>query len=29
MTHSKHGIANIGLTGIKQLWNPSPAATIA
>ncbi|HLB47589.1 MAG TPA: phosphoenolpyruvate carboxykinase (ATP), partial [Anaerolineales bacterium] len=28
MTHSKHGIANIGLTGIKQLWNPSPAATI-
>lgn len=28
MTHSKHGIASIGLTGIRQIWNPSPAATI-
>src|SRR5688572_4782947 len=28
MIHSKHGIGNIGLTGIRQTWNPSPAATI-
>ncbi|MBM4425114.1 MAG: phosphoenolpyruvate carboxykinase (ATP) [Chloroflexi bacterium] len=28
MTHSKHGIANIGLTGIAQTWNPSPSETI-
>ncbi|MBI3242413.1 MAG: phosphoenolpyruvate carboxykinase (ATP) [Chloroflexi bacterium] len=28
MIHSKHGIGNIGLTGLKQTWNPSAAATI-
>jgi phosphoenolpyruvate carboxykinase (ATP) len=28
MIHSKHGIVTIGLTGIKQTWNPSPSATI-
>ncbi len=28
MIHSKHGIGAIGLTGIKQTWNPSPAETI-
>jgi phosphoenolpyruvate carboxykinase (ATP) len=28
MIHSKHGIGNIGLTGLRQFWNPSPAATI-
>jgi phosphoenolpyruvate carboxykinase (ATP) len=28
MIHSKHGIGNIGLTGLRQFWNPSPASTI-
>jgi phosphoenolpyruvate carboxykinase (ATP) len=28
MIHSKYGIADSGLTGIKQTWNPSPAATV-
>ena len=28
MIHSVHGINAIGLTGIKQTWNPSPAETI-
>jgi phosphoenolpyruvate carboxykinase (ATP) len=28
MIHSVHGIGGIGLTGIKQTWNPSPAETI-
>ncbi|MEK7325349.1 MAG: phosphoenolpyruvate carboxykinase (ATP), partial [Chloroflexota bacterium] len=28
MIHSKHGIGNIGLTGLRQFWNPSPAAAI-
>ena len=28
MINSKHGIQAIGLTGIKQTWNPSPAETI-
>ncbi len=28
MIHSKHGINKIGLTGIKQIWNTSPAQTI-
>jgi phosphoenolpyruvate carboxykinase (ATP) len=28
MIHSTHGLGEIGLTGIKQTWNPSPAATI-
>lgn len=28
MIHSKNGIHEIGLTGIRQTWNPSPARTI-
>jgi phosphoenolpyruvate carboxykinase (ATP) len=28
MIHSQHGISTLGLTGLKQTWNPSPAATI-
>ncbi len=28
MIHSIHGIHAIGLTGIRQTWNPSPAETI-
>lgn len=28
MIHSKHGLNGIGLTGIRQTWNPSPAETI-
>jgi len=28
MIHSKYGINEIGLTGIKQTWNPSAAGTI-
>jgi phosphoenolpyruvate carboxykinase (ATP) len=28
MIHSKHGIHTIGITGIRQTWNPSPASTI-
>jgi len=28
MIHSTHGLGEIGLTGIKQTWNPSPAATL-
>jgi phosphoenolpyruvate carboxykinase (ATP) len=28
MIHSKHGIGSLGLTGIRQTWNPSPAQTI-
>jgi phosphoenolpyruvate carboxykinase (ATP) len=28
MIHSKFGLTNIGLTGIKQTWNPAPALTI-
>ncbi len=28
MIHSKFGIQQIGLSGIKQTWNPSPAETI-
>jgi len=28
MVQSKHGIDTVGLTGTKQHWNPSPAATI-
>src|SRR5262245_55560521 len=28
MIHSKFGIAHVGLTGIRQTWNPSPAATV-
>ncbi len=28
MIHSKHGIANMGLFGVKQCWNPSPAVTV-
>lgn len=28
MIHSKFGLANSGLIGIKQIWNPSPAQTI-
>jgi phosphoenolpyruvate carboxykinase (ATP) len=28
MIHSQYGINEIGLTGIKQTWNPSPAETV-
>ena len=28
MIHSKHGITALGLTGIKQTWNPSAAETV-
>ena len=28
MIHSKYGIGTIGLTGIRQTWNPSAAETI-
>src|SRR5688572_29841295 len=28
MIHSKNGIATIGITGIRQTWNPSPATTV-
>src|SRR5205809_329342 len=28
MIHSKNGIVTIGLTGIRQTWNPSAAETI-
>ena len=28
MIHSKFGIQHIGLSGIRQTWNPSPATTI-
>jgi len=28
MIHSKHGIVALGLTGIKQTWNPSAAETV-
>ncbi|MBI4315906.1 MAG: phosphoenolpyruvate carboxykinase (ATP), partial [Chloroflexi bacterium] len=28
MINSRYGINSIGLTGIKQTWNPSPAETV-
>jgi phosphoenolpyruvate carboxykinase (ATP) len=28
MIKSKHGIESIGLSGRRQIWNPSPAATV-
>src|SRR5574341_1122732 len=28
MIRSKHGIENLGLTGVKQVWNPPPTQTI-
>ena len=28
MIHSKNGIGAIGVTGIRQTWNPSPAQTV-
>jgi phosphoenolpyruvate carboxykinase (ATP) len=28
MIHSKHGLSQLNLTGIKQTWNPSSAVTI-
>ena len=28
MIHSRHGIGELGMTGIKQTWNPSPPITI-
>ena len=28
MIHSKHGIHEVGVSGIKQTWNPSPSRTI-
>jgi len=28
MIRSKHGLENLGLTGLKQIWNPPPTQTI-